>query len=109
MIVYNKLVRDKIPQIIEASGKTCEVRILDDVAYEQALKDKLVEELNEVHGAKSDDELIEELADLYEVLSSLVSVKGVSEEKFLEIVKAKNEKRGGFREKVFLESVTEQK
>jgi len=105
MIVYNKLVRDKIPQIIEASGKTCEVKILEEIAYEQALKDKLVEEMNEVIGAESDDELIEELADLYEVLSSLVKAKGVSEEQFLQIVKAKNEKRGGFRDKVFLVKV----
>lgn len=105
MIVYNKLVRDKIPQIIEASGKTCEVKILDELAYEQALKDKLIEEMNEVHGAKNEDELIEELADLYEVLSSLVAAKGVSEEQFLKIAKAKNEKRGGFRDKVFLVKV----
>jgi len=105
--IYNKLVRDKIPQIIEASGKTCEVLILDDTAYEEALKTKLLEEIEEVQAAKGDDELIEELADLYEVLSSLVAAKGVSEEQFLKIVKAKNEKRGGFRDKVFLESVEE--
>lgn len=106
MIVYNKLVRDNIPQIIEASGKTCEVKILDDEAYEQALKDKLVEEMNEVQSAKSDDELIEELADVYEVLSSLVATKGVSQEEFIEIVQAKNDKRGGFRDKVFLKTVS---
>jgi len=75
---------------------------LDNTAYEEALKTKLLEEMDEVQAAKTDEELIEELADLYEVLSSLVLAKGVSEERFLEIVKAKNEKRGSFKEKFYL-------
>lgn len=107
MMIYNKLVRDKIPQIIEASGKTCEVKILDDEAYEEALKAKLLEEMNEVQSAKSDEELIEELADLYEVLSSIITAKGISKKQFLDIVKSKNDKRGGFKAKVFLTSVSE--
>ncbi|MCR8659326.1 nucleoside triphosphate pyrophosphohydrolase [Paenibacillus endoradicis] len=107
MKTYNKLVRDKIPQIIEASGKTCEVKILDDEAYEESLKAKLIEEMNEVQTAKSDEELIEELADLYEVLCSLVARKGYSQEEFLDVVNSKNEKKGRFREKVFLLNVIE--
>src|SRR5690606_2219593 len=106
MIVYNKLVRDKIPQIIEARGKTCEVKTLDDAAYEEALKTKLIEEMNEVQSAKNDDELIEELADLYEVLRSLVATKGVSKEQFMAIVNGKNESRGGFEDRVFLKTVS---
>lgn len=107
MIIYNKLVRDRIPQIIEASGKTCKVEILDDTAYEYALRAKLVEELNEVQAAKTDEELIEELADLYEVLNALVVSKGYTEEQFLSIVKKKSDKRGGFRDKIYLVGVRE--
>ncbi|MDQ0087601.1 putative house-cleaning noncanonical NTP pyrophosphatase (MazG superfamily) [Paenibacillus anaericanus] len=107
MITYNKLVRDKIPQIIESSGKRCEAQVLDDVAYEEALKAKLIEELNEVQIAKSDVELIEELADLYEVMSSLIQLKGLNKEQFESVVNEKNEKRGGFKERVFLVEVSE--
>lgn len=107
MRVYNKLVRDKIPQIIEANGNSCEIKILDDEAYEQALKFKLIEEMNEVQEAKTDEELIEELADLQEVLSSLVASKGYSQEQFIKVVNKKKDKRGGFRDKVFLVHVNE--
>jgi len=106
MITYNKLVRDHIPQIIEASGKSYEVKILDDSAYEEALKAKLIEEMNEVHSAQSDEELIEELADLYEVLRSLVAAKGLSDEQFMNVVNSKKEKRGSFSEKLFLVQVS---
>lgn len=107
MIAYNKLVRDNIPQIIEASGKSYEVKILDDAAYEEALKAKLMEEMNEVQSAQSDEELIEELADLYEVLTSLIAAKGLSNEQFMNVVNSKNEKRGSFREKLFLVQVSQ--
>ena len=73
-ITYNKLVRDKIPEIIEASGKTCETEILSDEEYLQMLDKKLDEELAEYHQEQN----IEELADLLEVLYALVEAKGYS-------------------------------
>ena len=73
-IIYNKLVRDKIPEIIEASGKTCQTEILSDEEYLQMLDKKLDEELAEYHKEQN----IEELADLLEVLYATVKAKGYS-------------------------------
>lgn len=63
-ITYNKLVRDRIPEIIEDSGKTCEVEVIDDKTYLEMLDEKLTEELNEYCESHN----IEELADLLEVV-----------------------------------------
>lgn len=101
MIVYNKLVRDKIPEIIEADGKTCKTRILDDEEYLAALEEKLNEEVAEYQKDKN----LEEMADVLEVLQAICVAKGYSLEE-LEAMRAKKaEKRGGFTDKVFLESV----
>ena len=94
-ITYNKLVRDKIPQIIEASGKTCETEVLSDERYLEMLDKKLNEELAEYQQEKS----LEELADLLEVLYAVAVARGVRAEK--------KDKRGGFAEKIFLIKVTE--
>lgn len=60
IIPYNKLVRDKIPQIIEASGKKANVIVLDDITYEKMLEEKLQEELDEYATAENDKSQIEE-------------------------------------------------
>lgn len=70
----NKLVRDKIPQIIESSGKTCRTRILNKEEYIQYLEAKLNEELSKYQQSKE----AEELADLLEVMEALVRAKGWS-------------------------------
>lgn len=105
MIVYNKLVRDKIPEIIEADGKTCTTRILDDKEYLAALEEKLNEEVAEYQKDKN----LEEMADVLEVLQAICVAKGYSLEE-LEAMRAKKaEKRGGFADRLFLESVDESK
>ena len=71
-IVYNKLVRDNIPEIIEASGKTCKTEILSNEEYLQMLDKKLDEELAEYHQEQN----IEELADLLEVLYATAKASG---------------------------------
>ena len=73
-IIYNKLVRDKIPGIIEKSGKTCEIEILSSEKYLQMLDKKLDEELAEYHKEQN----IEELADLLEVLYATAKARGYS-------------------------------
>lgn len=104
MKIYNKLVRDKIPAIIVAdNGKTCETRIMEDEEYLESLNIKMQEELKEY--LESGD--VEELADLEEVLRAILDVKKVSYEEFEKIRNAKVEKRGAFKEKIFLESVSE--
>ncbi|MGI6594663.1 MAG: phosphoribosyl-ATP pyrophosphohydrolase [Christensenellales bacterium] len=103
-IKYNKLIRDKIPQIIEASGKKCKTRILDEVEYKEHLKLKLQEELNEY--LESDN--VEELADLYEVLKSILDLENISLEEFNKIVDSKSDKRGGFKKRLLLIEVSEE-
>lgn len=75
---YNKLVRDRIPEMIEADGKTCEVEVLSDAAFLKALLDKLVEEAQEARDA-SPSERMTELADVFEVMDAVMRAEGVSE------------------------------
>ena len=104
MKIYNKLVRDKIAEIIAAdNGKTCVTRIMEDDEYLEALNTKMQEELKEY--LESGD--VEELSDLEEVLRAILDVKGVSYEEFEKIRNTKVEKRGAFKKKIFLESVSE--
>ncbi|MEV5024985.1 nucleoside triphosphate pyrophosphohydrolase [Paenibacillus sp. LPE1-1-1.1] len=107
MITYNKLVRDKIPHIIESSGKTCVVRVLDEHEFANALKTKMKEELNEFLEAKSVDEQISELADMVEVIYGFLENEGISLEDFEKKRQLKKEQRGGFEEKLLLVSVSE--
>jgi predicted house-cleaning noncanonical NTP pyrophosphatase (MazG superfamily) len=102
MPVYNKLVRDLIPKIIEKDNKKFSTRILRDDEYIKALKEKSFEELQEYIDAKNDEDAVEELADLLEIVHSLAECHGASIDKVEEIRKQKAEKRGGFKEKIFL-------
>ncbi|MNW40925.1 hypothetical protein D3C74_180500 [compost metagenome] len=102
---YNKLVRDKIPVIIEASGKKAEMRVLDDAEYKKMLDVKLQEELYEYITAVEEKDQVAELADLVEVVYAILDNKGISIEE-LELVRLeKKKKRGGFREKFLLVKV----
>ena len=104
--VYNKLVRDKIPEVIAGdNGKTCKTRIMEDEEYLETLNIKMQEELKEY--LESGD--VEELADLEEVLRAILDVKKVSYEDFEKIRNLKVEKRGAFKKKIFLESVDDGK
>ena len=99
--IYNKLVRDKIPEIIEVSGKTFETEILSDEEYLQMLDKKLDEELAEYHQEQN----IEELADLLEVLYATAKARGYSIEELEQVRNEKKKARGGFEEKILLKSV----
>ena len=97
-MIYNKLVRDKIPAIIEAQGEIPVTQILDSVQYRQCLEQKLDEEVSEYHA----DKTVEELADILEVLFALAESGGYTKEQLLDICRQKRENRGGFSERVFL-------
>lgn len=99
--IYNKLVRDKIPEIIQKDGKTCSTEILDNEKYIEMLDGKLFEEMLEYHQDKS----IEELADITEVIFAIVKAKGLSLEEFEKIRNQKADERGGFDKKILLKSV----
>ena len=102
-ITYHKLVRNRIPEIIEQSGKTCTCSILADEEYLKFLDEKLDEELAEYQESKS----MEELADLLEVMHAVAIARGSSPEEVECIRKEKAEKRGGFEKKILLEEVIE--
>ncbi|SCY17144.1 nucleoside triphosphate pyrophosphohydrolase [Alkaliphilus peptidifermentans] len=101
MIIYNKLIRDRIPEIIEKSGKKFTIEKLNDEEYLKCLNLKLQEELNEY----LEDNSVDELADLVEVIHAILKHKNVSYSDFEKIRLDKKGKRGGFEEKLFLKTV----
>lgn len=103
-IIYDKLVRDKIPETIEKSGKQCEIEILSDEKYLEMIDKKLYEELAEYHK----DQNIEELADLLEVIYAATKARGYSIEDLEKVRVEKTEKRGGFDKKILLKKVIEE-
>ena len=104
--IYNKLVRDNIPDIIESKGETPVTKILDDDTYKIELEKKLNEEYQEVLAASGDDR-VEELADMLEIIRALAKLEGKSLQNVIEIADVKSEKRGAFEKKIFLEKVIE--
>ena len=103
---YNKLVRDKIPKGIDSEpGRKCKYRILDDVEYLKELNKKVLEEANEFIEENS----IEELGDLMEVINAIMKLKGYNKEDVKNVMKTKEEKKGAFNNKIFLEYVDEEK
>ena len=101
--IYNKMVRDRIPEIIEASGKSCVTEILSDEEYLKMIDAKLDEELAEYHK----DQNIEELADLLEVIRAAVIARGYSIEELEKVRAEKAAKRGIFEKKMLLKEVIE--
>jgi len=100
-INYNKLVRDKIPEIIEDSGKTCKWEVLPDEEFIEMLNIKLHEEVNEYLETGS----VEELVDINEVIKAIIECKGVSKEEIEDIGLKKLETKGGFKKRILLKSV----
>lgn len=101
--IYNKLVRDRIPEIIEADGKVCTTEILPDDRYLRMLDAKLDEELAEYQESKS----LEELADLLEVMRAVVSARDWNWEQLEQVRQEKAARRGGFGKKILLKEVRE--
>lgn len=103
-IVYNKLIRDKIPEIIEKAGKKAIIEKADGQELLKLLNDKLIEELNEYEESGN----VEELADLVEVIYGILDYKGISIEEFEEMRLEKNKHRGSFKEGLVLLKVIEE-
>ena len=106
-IIYDKLVRDRIPEIIKASGKECVTHTLGESEYLDALKKKLLEESEEVEATKNDTDLKEEMADVVEVLAALSVNIGTNLGEIIKIASNKRSRRGGFDKRIFLEKVVE--
>jgi predicted house-cleaning noncanonical NTP pyrophosphatase (MazG superfamily) len=92
---YNKLIRDLIPQHIEASGKQYQIEEMSEKEFRQALRRKLVEEAQEASEAGLES-LVTELADLLEVMDAVMQVEGITLQQVKEEQTHRQKKRGGF-------------
>lgn len=99
--IYNKLIRDRIPEIIENDYKTCATRILNDEEYLKCLKSKLLEECHEVMNAEGED-IKKEIADVLEVLENTLHI---DHQEVLSIKQKKAHSNGAFDKKIYLEYV----
>ena len=95
---HNKLVRDRIPAIIAASGRTAHTRLLTEEEYIAALHRKLDEEAAELHA----DPCLEEMADLLEVMHGILHHRGIPWEELEKVRLLKRDARGGFEQGIFL-------
>ena len=100
---YNKAIRDKIPEIIQKDGHSCNVKTLSDEKFLEQLEKKLSEELAEYQNEKNP----EELADILEVIYRVAQLRGVSKEELEKIRIKKSEQRGGFDKNLFLIDTSE--
>jgi predicted house-cleaning noncanonical NTP pyrophosphatase (MazG superfamily) len=105
LLTYNKLVRDKIPEIIQKEGKNCTTKTLSNKEYKVELKRKLVEESTELLKTKTNEEMLEELADIYEVIEAILfeekfDIKDIQEKRV-----CKNMQKGAFETKTYLQEV----
>jgi predicted house-cleaning noncanonical NTP pyrophosphatase (MazG superfamily) len=103
-ITYNKLVRDRIPEIIKAKGQYPVIRVLDEPAYQAALLDKLAEETQEVRAAPP-DELAAELGDVLEVLQAIARAHDLTWDHVLAVAAKKRTTSGAFNHRLYLEHV----
>lgn len=101
-IYYNKLVRDKIPQVIKAANGEAEFRVLPPKEFEKELLKKVGEESTGLLSAKSKKELVNELADVIAVIDEIKKFKKIKENELKTAMKANFEKKGGFKKKLFL-------
>ena len=104
--IYNNLVRDKIPENINSmEGRKATWRIMDDDEYIKELNKKLLEEAHEF----IEENAIEELADVMEVIQSIMRIKNISYEELKNVQQMKREKKGGFSNKIYLVEVEQDK
>lgn len=100
---HNKLVRDKIPELLTGKMIPFETRIADDDEFRVKLNEKLAEESHEFLESKTDEEAKEEMADIFEVIDTILAVRGWSRKDIQHIQGKKHEDRGGFIKRIILE------
>ena len=107
--VYNKLIRDRIPEIIIADGAEPKVRVLKKTEMFLESKKKILEEAKELIGAEKKSEVANELADILELVETIAENKKIDLKILKSEQKSKRQKRGGFKKRLFLEYVLEPK
>ena len=106
-IIYSKLVRDNIPEIIKKNGGVPKVSVLNEAEFKTALKNKLIEEAQEVLEASSKEDVLNELSDVMELVESIAKDNDLTMSEVEKKKQKKKEERGGFEKKLFLENVEE--
>lgn len=99
---YNKLIRDRILEIIEEVGEKPYSRILNKKEYIKEIKKKILEESKELIQAKTRKEIINEIIDIQELIDVLIAELGLTKSEIKKQQKIKNKKRGGFKKRLFL-------
>jgi predicted house-cleaning noncanonical NTP pyrophosphatase (MazG superfamily) len=101
---YPKLVRDKIPEIIQANngGRVPTKTLSDDEEYLTFLFRKIREEAEELSEATSDSNVVEEIADVYEIIDAILALKGIRRSEVIDVQDEKREKRGGFDKRILM-------
>ena len=102
MPVYNKLVRDKILEILESDGLSYNAKVLEAQDFLKEVKVKMVEEAKEFQQAENVQEMVEELADLLELVHTAINALGISYKELEDIRAHKKVKRGGFEQAIYL-------
>ncbi len=100
--LYNKLVRDNIPAIIRQHGDTCQTEIMTESEFQLALRQKIVEEAQEVMKTTAHSELVSELADLYEVVETLLQTNNITTDMLQTEQEHRRATRGGFMQRIKL-------
>ena len=103
MTTFNKVIRDKIPEIIQKDGYTCNIQTLSDEKFLLEIEKKLSEEVTEYQNDKTP----EELTDILEVIYKIAQLKGISREELEKIRVKKLQDRGGFEKNLFLIDTSE--
>jgi len=109
MKIYNKLIRDRIPEIIEKDGNTADIIILSEESFKQAIKEKLIEEATEVLNADNRDEVLSELADLQEVMDTIKQLYNINSLEVNTIQAVKALQRGKFEKRLYLKQINDVK
>ncbi|MEE8131441.1 MAG: nucleoside triphosphate pyrophosphohydrolase [Candidatus Paceibacterota bacterium] len=99
---YNKLIRDRILEIIKLAGEKPHFRTLNKKEYFKEIKKKILEEAKELTGAKNKKEIINEIVDVQELIDVLAAELGLTKLQIQKLQKEKNKKRGGFKKRLFL-------
>lgn len=99
---YEKLIRDRIPELMDADGVRYEVDVLDDHAFRAALLAKLEEEATEARAAEGRTERVKELADVLEVFEALLASEGIEWDDVRAVQRSRRETRGGFERRLWL-------